>query len=446
MASTELIKRLARPLLVPATLAALALPFLLAALVVALVVGMGRRIARMRKDSRAHKPAIVWGSAPIKNNTFWSRSMKEAGFHSETFTTAYYASINDRADWDRLLEEEYRWLPSPLRKYAGFIDGLARYEVFVIPFTGFFIGDSALWRIQAPLMKLAAARIVALPYGADAYSYRHIRSTELIHGLMMSYPAAAREQRKVEARMEYWSDHAHVVIPGFMGPDGFGRWDVLIPSSVFVDLGAWKPSRRQSAADGVNGTVVIAHAPNHKGFKGSEFILAAVEALRAEGLKVELLLLERVKNSQVRAAFENQVDIHVEQLVAPGFGMNAIEGMASGLPVISNLENANYVQPFRRWSYFAECPVVSATPESVADVLRTLVTRPLLRHELGRASREYAEKYHGLDSSAHLFTAVIDYLYGRRESLVHLYHPLLGDYSRRRPRVEHPLIDNRIVS
>ena len=77
-------------------------------------------------------------------------------------------------------------------------------------------------------------------------------------------------------------------------------------------------------------------------------------------------------------------------------------------------------------------------------MLRKLVTRPKLRAELGRAGREYVEKYHGLDSAKYLFGEVIEYVYGRRESLINLYHPLLGEYPKRKPRVKHPLVNNRI--
>lgn len=420
--------------------------FLMLSLAVASVIGRVRRWRCLRANGGSRRPAVVWGSAPIKNNSYWSRSVRTLGFPSETFTTDFYTVINERTDWDRILNEEYSWLPRFARPYAGFLDGLIRYDIFVIPFSGFFIGDKLIWRLQAPLFKLAAARVVAIPYGADAYSYRHIRSTSMMHGLIMSYPDASRIQRQVEARLKYWSDHADVVIPGFMGPDGFGRWDVLIPSSVFVELSEWKQSQRRSMADGSDQPVVIAHAPNHRGFKGTEFLIAAVDKLKLEGLKIELILLERVKNDQVRKSFTNDVDIHVEQLIAPGFGMNAIEGMASGLPVIANLGDDDYIAPFRRWSYFSECPVVSATPESVVDVLRALVTNPQLRHQLGDASRKYAEKYHGLDSSAHLFNEVIEYAYGRRESLINMYHPLLSEYTKRLPKIVPPLVNNRIVT
>ena len=141
---------------------------------------------------------------------------------------------------------------------------------------------------------------------------------------------------------------------------------------------------------------------------------------------------------------KSDVDILIEQLIF-GHGLNAVEGMACGLPTISNLEDETYILPLRRWSYFDECPLVSASPENLVDVLRKLITRPELRHQIGRASREYVEKYHGLDSAQYMFSNVIDYLYGKKESLINLYHPLLGEYPNRSPKIQHPLVKNNII-
>jgi hypothetical protein len=371
--------------------------------------------------------------------------MQGAGYDSETFTDSFYSVINKRDDWDRVLPEEYGPVPGAIKPFLAFLESLWRYDIFFIPFSGYFIGNTPLWWAQAPLLKLAGKKIVVMPYGADSYIYQRIRSTSLMHGLMMSYPRAARQQKKISRDVDYWCRHADAVITGIMGPDGFGRWDVLVPSVIHLNLELWQPSSRGSRADGVSETVYIAHAPNHRGFKGTEFVIAAVDLLKKEGLLVELVLLEKMQNTEVRNCLQHKVDILVEQIIATGHGLNALEGLASGLPVISNLEDESYVLPMRRWSYFNECPIVSGSPETLADTLRKLVTRPELRHQVGKAGRLYVEKYHGLDSARYLFGEVIEYLYGRRESLINLYHPLLGEYPKRKPHIEHPLVNNRII-
>jgi hypothetical protein len=399
------------------------------------------RLFRRSED----RPHLVWGSTPLINNKYWSDSMRSEGYCSETFTNSFYSSINKREDWDRVLDDEWTWCPKFLKPLLAFLQSLYLYDIFFISADGFFIGMlPGIWRLQAPLLRLAGKKVIFIPYGSDAYVYKRILSTSLIHGFMMSYPQLSRKQDEIQNRLDYWCRHADVCVSGMMGFNGFGRWDVLVFSPLCIDLTQWRVSKRKSDADGKQGVVTICHAPNHQGVKGSEFIFDAVRKLQEEGLKVELLLLEKIQNSEVRRVLEEDVDILVEQLIL-GYGLNALEGMASALPVVSNLEPEEYLLPVRRWSYFSECPVVSANPESLLDVLRKLVTRPELRSELGGAGRQYVEKYHGYDSAVYLFESVINYANGRTPSLINMYHPLLGQYPRRLPLVKHPLVDNRIV-
>lgn len=397
-----------------------------------------------RKKSLPDKPRLVWGSTPIINNKYWSEAMKTEGYLSETFTLDFYTSINKREDWGRILSEEFSILPHPIKPYIGFLDVIKRYDVFFLSFDGFFLGNTPIWWIQAFWLKWAGKKTVMLPYGSDSYSYRSIRSTSLIHGLMMSYPQAAKNQDRVEKRVKYWTRYADFQFSGIMGPDGFGRWDILAPTILYIDLNLWKASQRKSQADGHSEAVTIVHAPNHRGFKGSEFILDAVKQLQEEGLMIQLILLEKLQNEEVKRILAEDADILVEQLIATGHGMNGLEGLASGLPVISNLEDESYILPLRRWSYFDECPIVSATPENITDVLRKLVTQPSLRHSLGEAGRTYVEKYHGLDSCQYVFGEIIAKLKGERDSLINLFHPLLGKYPKRSPKISHPLKNNRI--
>lgn len=399
-----------------------------------------------RKKRRGNdKPRLFWGSVPIINNSYWARAMRQAGYSSETFTTDYYKNINTRSDWDRLLSEQYAAWPLAVRPFLGFLRVLLAYDILFISCQGAFIGFSPLWRLQAPLLKLAGKKVVVIPYGADAYVYRAVRLPALAHGLLMSYPDMARCQRRIADQVDYWCKHADVLIPGFIGPDGVGRWDVVMGSQLFLDLDSWQKRDAPQIADGVNRPVIICHAPNHRGFKGTEFVIEAVKSLRAEGLLVELRLLENLQNSEVKRILREDADILVEQIIVTGHGMNALEGMASGLPVISNLEDDEQLIPFRRWSFFSECPIVSASPENLSDILRKLINRPALRQRLGQAGRDYVEKYHGLDSAIYLFSEVVHYLFGRRDSIINIYHPLLGEYTLRSPKIDHPLINNRII-
>jgi glycosyltransferase involved in cell wall biosynthesis len=401
-------------------------------------------ISRLKKTNN-RRPSLVWGSVPIINNSYWSNSMSCYGYLSKTYVDSYF-SINKREDWDRVLLEEFFLIPKCFKPFFAFVDSLFKFDIFFISYDGFFLNFTPIKFFQAQILKFAGKKIVVIPYGSDAYSYRYIRSTSWMHSLNISYPAASRKQPSVSRTVDYWNRHADAVIPGVMGFDGIGRCDVLAPSSLILDLKKWTTGSNKSSANRLDAPLVVAHSPNHRGCKGTEFIIKAVDQLKEEGLKIELRLLEGLKNDEVRNILCENAHILIEQLIFTGHGLSGLEGMASGLPTISNLEDEEYTLPMRRWSYLDECPLVSATPENIVDVLRKLVTNPQLRDELGKAGRKYVEKYHGYDSAHYLFSNVIDYIYGRKESIINLYHPILGDYQNRSPKIEHPLVNNRIIN
>ncbi len=397
-------------------------------------------------NKRNDKKRLVWGSTPIINNKYYSNSMREIGYVSETYTIDYYNNINKRQDWDRIVYEEFPFIPRYFKPFLAFLFSLFKYDVFFISFDGFFLGNTPAKYIQSKIFKIARKKVVVIPYGSDSYVYRNISSIFTTHGLMMSYPEASKKQNQIFRNVSYWCNNADCVMAGIMGPDGIGRWDVLLPSILMIDAeNEWKKSIRKNLSSGFDDEVVIAHAPNHRGYKGTEFILNAIEELKEEGYKLKLILIENLQNQQVKQILNENVDILVEQIIATGHGMNALEGMASGLPVISNLEDNTYVLPFRRWSYFTECPIVSATPENLKDVLRSLITRPDLRLKLGNAGWEYVQKYHSYKASQYLFTNILDFIYGKKQSIINLFHPLLGENNLLSKKVENPLIDNKII-
>ena len=417
------------------------IPFILSACLMANLLGVYKKIFKIPNK----KIRVVFGSSPILNIKYWSQSLCNAGFLSETFVFNYFDSISERKDWDNVLRFKYLFLPYHLRPFLAFILSLFKYDIFILSYRGYFLQNTIFRFLQADLLRLANKKIVIIPYGSDAYVYRNIRSSSWTHALMISYPDASKKQMIIAREVDYWNRNADAVIPGMMGFDGIARWDVFSPSSLVLDLDDWKATSKIFFSDGFNEKIVIAHSPNHRGCKGTEYLIHAIERLQSEGFLIELLLLEKIQNSKVKQILCERADILVEQLIFTGHGLSGLEGMASGIPTISNLEDETYTLPMRRWSFLNECPLVSATPEDITDVLRELITNPSLRIDLGRAGREYVEKYHGLDSAQYLFENVFDYIYGKKDSIINLYHPILGEYPNRSPKVKHPLVNNRIV-
>jgi hypothetical protein len=394
------------------------------------------------------RSALVWGTTPLPNNIYWSAALKKAGWQSVTLMSHHY-SVSRREDFDIYFQD---LVPDWLRGLGldGFLGRclallylFRNARVVHMPFRGGVLAETPLWRIEARLLRLSGIRLVLLPYGGDAYMYSRIIDPCLRQVLLTDYPQLARVEQETIERVQFWSRHADCILCGFQ-IDGMPRWDVVMPSFLAIDTARWKIKRHHSMGDGVTGVVKVLHTPNHRAFKGSEFLLDAVRELRETGLKIELVLLEGVPNEVVRERMQ-ECDILVEQLIASGYALSCLEGMASGLPVLSNLEHEAYTRLFRRYSFLDECPVVSTTPESVRRNLEALVRQPLLRRTLGLAGRAYMEKYHSYEMAQYLFGSIYRrILFNEEIDLASLFHPLKSDFNRRLPRIEHPLVENRL--
>lgn len=391
---------------------------------------------------------LIWGPIPIINNKYWSLAMRVAGWKSKTLMSSYYTPINKREDFDLYYSDLAKHIrPALLRRFfepcLAHLYVVKHARVMHLPFSGGPLGNTVLWRMEAFLYRIAGVRTVLIPYGADIYMYSRVSDPTVRHGLLLSYPDAARDEAEKVRHITYWVKHADLIIMGFT-MDGISRWDVPSGNMVCIDLEQWKPKQIYSPHDGKTGKVKILHTPNHRGVKGSEFISRAVEELRDEGLNIELKFIERMANDKVREEM-HEVDILADQIILPGYGLNAIEGMATGLPVISNLDDPVATRVFRRYSFLNECPIVSATPETIKQVLRRLVTDPLLRKQLGLAGREYAEKYHSYEMVQYLFSSVYKkILDGESVDLMNLFHPLKSPFNKRCPEIRHPLVESRL--
>jgi glycosyltransferase involved in cell wall biosynthesis len=373
---------------------------------------------------------LVWTPEPLPYNIYWSNAMRKAGWASTTLMSHQYELFKG-ADFDRYIPD---LVPPLLRRwghlfapYAGFIYLVRNASVVHIPFTGGPLGRTPFWRLEAPLLRRAGIKTVIIPYGGDYFLYSQITDPVFRNGLLISYPAAGRNEAAIADHVRYWSREADVVVVG-SHVDGLSRWDVPVGNCLCLDTEAWPAKRSYSEADGRSGSVRVMHAPNHRGVKGTEFFLAAVEELRAEGLNIDLVLAEGWPNEEVRRTML-EVDVLADQFILTGYGLAAVEGMASGLPVMCNLEDEYVMRLYRLYSFFGECPIVSTAPETIADRLRALVTRPDLRRELGEAGRRYVERFHSEATTQYLFGSIYRKLLdGEDVDLINLFHPLRSPY------------------
>jgi hypothetical protein len=138
--------------------------------------------------------------------------------------------------------------------------------------------------------------------------------------------------------------------------------------------------------------LVFVHAPSHRGAKGTEHVLAAAAALKAEGLAFELRLIEHLDRQHALVAYRG-CDVMIDQLLAGWYGGLGLEAMALGKPVIAYLreEDMGALSPDIR----RELPVINASPGTLTEVMRRMITMPRGElHALGHSSRKFALNWH----------------------------------------------------
>lgn len=384
------------------------------------------------------KDKIIFGTHPIINNKYWAECLKNKGYKAETFMYSYYSTINKKEDFDKYFDDvipDFLGMKQKNHGYRFFFVWLylisntkilVRNFHFIYPIPPNLYSDTIIeffLKLEKFLLKFNSIKIITLPYGSDSYMYSRIRSKIMQNAILISYPEIAKYEKEIEKRVFWWSKYSDVVVTGLMSIDGFPRWDICIPQICIIDTDLWKPKQNYSDADGKNEVVKILHSPNHRGLKGTEFLIKAVEELKNEGLKVKLILMEKVQNEKVKEMMQ-EVDILAEQFIIPGYGLNGIEGMASGLPVLANIGYKEFQELFTYYSFLGECPILPTDLSNLKENLRILITNPALRKELGIKGRKYVEKYHSYKAGQFFFESIFQKLEGKDIDLINLYHPI----------------------
>lgn len=355
-------------------------------------------------------PKVGWGPTPIKPIHYNSLALRSLGVTSYTFVDELY-SINNRSDFDFYLRD----LTSPLLKRFSptlsrcifFVTFLKNCNVLVTNFDGGLLRYSKLRYVEHFFLKLARKSIVVWPYGSDSFIYSKIADHNFRYGLYQSYPEGAKREAQIQKQIDYFVQHADVVIGNIPHHEALPRWDVLTVACYCVDGEEWKSQNEfKHTTNGRDSVVTILHCPNHRRVKGTEFIIKAVDELKAEGFKIDLKILENVKNSEVLEAMRS-CDIVAAQALY-GYASTEIEGMSLCKPVISNLNFSAYYDSARNYTYFKDCPLVSASPLDLKERLRELITSPEARKELGKRGRVYVEKYHSLHGQGKFWSRVVE--------------------------------------
>lgn len=351
----------------------------------------------------------VWTGAPIITVAKNCRAERRIGFRSVSVVrTTYY--ITNEFDWvlDRLAGGS-RALTFALEYVAFLVICLSARQVHAY-FDGGILAPRMRRQfnpLELSAYRLLGVRLFVWTYGAD------VRTREATWQL--GEPNCCTDCTQVgsacicddaSGRLNFERVKAVATACFSMGDmieytPGSRNGAFFWPIDLDADLGRrYQPSFPDETS---TAPLRVVHAPNHREFKGSKYLEAAVAALRAEGAEIELVLVERVSNEEALRIYRS-ADVIFDQCLIGFHGYFALEAMALGKPVMCFIRNPNeyLLRP-------DQCPIINTHRDTVAEDLRKLIGHRSHLHKLGEQGRRYVEQYYSPDAFAsRLRAAYID--------------------------------------
>jgi glycosyltransferase involved in cell wall biosynthesis len=249
--------------------------------------------------------------------------------------------------------------------------------------------------IRIPEVEMATNPIFRLAFLDPHYEYRFENAN-----------SSLRRQRRF-ASLGFWP-----VVSGalpLLDRNLFPRFSIVYHPSLVRDAVPRFPPAEKA------GPVIIAHAPSAPVAKGTKYVVRAVENLKRK-YDLEFILIQNMPLALALKAIED-CDIYVDQMIWGGYAVTSQQAMALGKPIVC------YLKPvLSKYLYPDDIPVVNATIDTLEKKLDELIRNPLRRHDLGKRSRQYVEKYHDHILVAAKLVEIYTSLLSSRE--VHAADPL----------------------
>ena len=249
----------------------------------------------------------------------------------------------------------------------------------------FYYGSSLFpYQLDLPCYRFLGKKVIMHYLGNDVQGYKKTVEQYKWSNMpgFIGNDDPVKYDLEISKRLAYESKYVDLQIVGGPYLSEFVKNSIVVPLAIDIDLYDYTEPPQ-------NETLTILHAPTHRGFKGTEYILAAVQKLISEGYQLKLNLVETAAHSKMKEE-HIKADIFVDQIMAGWYGAASLEAMALGRPVICSIRESY----FEYTDYGYKIPIIHADPDCIYDSIKYLIDNREKLPEIGRACRKFVEDVH----------------------------------------------------
>lgn len=342
----------------------------------------------------------LWTGTPIINMSINCRAERLLGVDARSLVFSTYY-ITDAFDYNL---SRFTAIPIlgrlvPISVFLWACIGVDRLHCYcdrgILPPRGLLTFDFR----ELQVYRLLGMEVFLWTYGADVRNQVASRAAGLPNACT-DCDAPGRycicDERKAAENLSRLSCLSRAIFSGMGDMFGYTRGSVdnLFYWPVDLDARGGERYRPVYPVPSADRPLRIVHAPNHRMFKGTRFLVDAVDSLRRDGEDIELVLVERMPNEQALELYRT-ADVIFDQCIMGNYGFFAIESMALGKPVMCFIRH-----PLRYLLQPDECPIINTHIDTLKEDIRRLVRERHLLPEVGRRGRRYVERHFSIEAFA----------------------------------------------
>ena len=153
-----------------------------------------------------------------------------------------------------------------------------------------------------------------------------------------------------------------------------------------VDVNAYEAAGSSSTG----GKLKILHAPSSPKKKGTDEILAALEAVKSD-FDIEVVVVSGKTHAEAMELYRD-CDIVIDQILFGWYGGFAVEVMAMGKPVMATIRESDL--GFVPKPFLDEMPILQVNPDTLADDIRQHLQTVQDWKAEGLKAQAFARKWH----------------------------------------------------